>query len=382
MKTQTEDVLPVFRPQIGADERTAVLAALDVGYLGLGPATGRFERELGSWLGLQDRHLTATNSCTAALHLAALLAGAGPGTEVVCPSFTYVAAHQAVSMTGADVVFADVDEATFSVDPARVRELVTDRTVAVMTMHYAGHVGDLAGTYEVAAQHGLRVIEDAAHALGSLLPDGRRVGAAGDLVAFSFGPVKTLTTLEGGALITPDAAEDVVNRERRMLGADQDLEARSRHERFWEYDVVRQGYRYHLGAVPASVGLAQLAQLDSFVENRRAYCAEYDERLADVPEVRTTGWDWSRTGPFVYVVRVDPDSRLDLLRSLRDRGVMANVHWGQGAHEFTQYAGARRGDLRVTEQLSREVVTLPLWSVMPQEARDRVVDGVRSFYGR
>ncbi|MCW2608550.1 MAG: hypothetical protein JWO60_3243 [Frankiales bacterium] len=381
MHTQSQH-LPVFQPQIGPDERAAVMAALDVGYLGLGPATGRFERELGSWLGLQDRHVTATSSCTAALHLAALLAGAGPGTEVVCPSFTYVAAHQAVSMTGADVVFADVDDATLAVDPARVRELVTDRTVAVMTMHYAGHVGDVAGVYEVAAEHGLRVIEDAAHALGSLLPDGRKVGAAGDLVAFSFGPVKTLTTIEGGALLTGDAAEDVVNRERRMLGADQDLEARSRNERFWEYDVVRQGYRYHLGTVPATVGLAQLAQLDAFVDNRRAYCAEYDARLADVPEVRTLGWDWSRTGPFVYVVRVDPDSRLDLLRSLRARGVGANVHWGQGAHEFTQYAGARRGDLPVTEQLTSEVVTLPLWSVMPQEARDRVVDGVRDFYGR
>ncbi|MCW2605541.1 MAG: hypothetical protein JWO60_234 [Frankiales bacterium] len=380
--TTAEDALPVFLPEIGDDERKAVLEALDVGYLGLGPATGRFERELSAWLGLHDRHLTATSSCTAALHMAAMLAGAGPGTEVICPSLTYVAAHQAVSMTGAEVVFADIDDASLSIDPARVADLVTDRTVAVMVCHYAGHVGDIDGLYRLARERGLRVIEDAAHALGSRLPDDRYVGAAGDLVAFSFGPVKTLTTIEGGALITSDPAEDVVNRELRMLGADQDLETRSKRENFWEYDVVRQGYRYHLGTVPASMGLAQLAQLDEFVANRAAYCSEYDERLADVAEVRTMSWDWSRTGPYVYVVRVDPDSRLPLIRFLRERGVGSNVHWSQGGHVFSQYAGARRDDLAVTERATDELVTLPLWSRMPERARDRVVEGVRAFYGR
>lgn len=373
--------MPVFLPQIGEAENDAVLAALKVGYLGLGPATARFEAGLGRWLALPpERSVTATNSCTAAIHLAALLAGAGPGTEVICPSFTYVAAHQAVSMTGADVVFCDISPDTLSVDPERVRELVTDRTVAVMTCHYAGHVGDVDGLYEVARGNGLRVIEDAAHALGSLLPDGRQVGAAGDLVAFSFGPVKTITTLEGGALLTSDPEEDRINRERRLLGADMDLDARLTKQRFWEYDVVRQGYRYHLGTVPASVGLAQLEQLDGFLAARRRYCTEYDEQLADVPGVEVTGWDWSRIGPFIYVVQVEAEDRDALLAHLQARGVGANVHWGQGGHEFTHYAKAVRGDLAVTERACKRVVTLPLWSHMPDSARQRVVEAVRSFY--
>ena len=142
MKTQTEDVLPVFRPQIGADERTAVLAALDVGYLGLGPATGRFERELGSWLGLQDRHLTATNSCTEALHLAALLAGLGPGDEVICPSFTYIAgAPGDDDDRGRRSSSATSSPRRTGWTWTRVRELVTDRTMAVMSLHYAGPAG-------------------------------------------------------------------------------------------------------------------------------------------------------------------------------------------------------------------------------------------------
>lgn len=381
MHSDTEPV-PVFLPQIGDPENTAVLAALRVGYLGLGPATAQFEAGLASWLRLPaDRSATATSSCTAALHLAALLAGAGPGTEVICPSFTYVAAHQAVSMTGAEVVFCDIDPKTLAVDPQRVRELITDRTVAVMTCHYAGHVGDVDGLYALAQEHGVRVIEDAAHALGSLLPDGSYVGSGGDLVAFSFGPVKTITTLEGGALLTSDAQEDRVNRERRLLGADMDLTARQANERFWEYDVVRQGYRYHLGTVPASVGLAQLEQLDGFLERRRRYCVDYDEQLADVPGVQVTGWDWSRIGPFIYVLQVEPEDRDALLAHLRSRGVGANVHWGQGGHAFSHYRSSRRDDLTATERACRRVVTLPLWSTMPEQTRDRVVEGVRSFYG-
>jgi dTDP-4-amino-4,6-dideoxygalactose transaminase len=372
--------LPTFVPLLGPEVHEAVSKALEIGYLGLGPTTAEFEGQLARWIGT-SHHVSATNSCTHALHLAAVLAGAGPGTEIICPSFTYVAAQQAMTMTGAAVVFVDIDPVTLSVDPARVRELVTDRTVAIMTMHYAGHVGDVAGIYAIAAEHGLRVIEDAAHAIGSLLPDGRMVGTAGDLVCFSFGPVKTLTTLEGGALLVASAEEDVVTREHRMLGADLDLDARKTHTRFWDYDVVRQGYRYHLGTVPAAVGLAQLQTLDAQIARRRSYCKEYDARLADVPEVHLLGFDWDRIGPFIHAVRVDADSRDALVLHLKEIGIGANVHWGMGVHTFSHYAGARRGDLSVTEQVCKEVVTLPLWAQMPEQARDRVVSAIRGFYG-
>lgn len=373
--------VPTFVPLLGPEVHEAVSKALEVGYLGLGPTTAAFENALGDWLGLEDRFVAATNSCTNALHLAALLAGAGPGTEVICPSLTYVAAQQAMTMTGATVVFADIDPVSLSVDPARVAALVTERTVAVMTMHYAGCVGDVAGLYAVAAQHGLRVIEDAAHALGSLLPDGRLVGADGDLVCFSFGPVKTLTTLEGGAILTPSRDEDVLTRQHRMLGADLDLDARKANPRFWDYDVVRQGYRHHLGTVPAAVGLAQLSSLDAQIARRRTYCQDYDARLGDVAEIRPLGFDWDRIGPFLHAVRVDPDSRDELVLHLKAQGIGANVHWAMGVHTFSFYADSPRDDLSVTEEVCKELVTLPLWADMPERVRDRVVAGVRGFYG-
>jgi dTDP-4-amino-4,6-dideoxygalactose transaminase len=371
--------LPVFRPYLGPEIQAAVAEALQIGYLGLGPTTAAFEERLGSWLGLPaDRTVIATNSCTNALHLAALVAGLGPGDEVICPSFTYVAATQAMTMTGAEVVFADIAPDTLSVDAASVAALIGPRTRALMICHYDGVVGDRDGIYALAREHGLRVIEDAAQALGSVLSSGAQVGAEGDLVCFSFGPVKTLTTLEGGALVLPSSSA-VLARQFRMLGADMDLDARAKNDRFWVYDVVRQGFRHHLGAVPAAVGLAGLTLLDGFLADRRTACADYDARLAGLPGITSMGWDWASMGPFIYVARVEPSLRDGLLLHLKRSGVGANVHWGQGVHEFSFFAGCRRADLPVTEAVCQELVTLPLWSRTPVEVRERVVDAVAAF---
>ena len=193
----------------------------------MGAATKEFEDALAGYLELDaGQALMSTNSCTAALNCACLLAGAGPGTEVIAPSFTYVAAHQAITATGADVVFCDIEEPTLTVNPDALAELITERTRAIMVCHFAGLVGRLDEIYQVAAEHGVRVVEDAARHRHP--PPGRMVGATGDLVCFSFGPVKTMTTLEGGAVVTPGPDELEVLHQYRMLGVDRETEARYR----------------------------------------------------------------------------------------------------------------------------------------------------------
>jgi dTDP-4-amino-4,6-dideoxygalactose transaminase len=372
--------LPMWKPHLGPEVHEAVDAALSAGYLGLGSLSQRFEQALADYLELgPDRSLMTTNSCTAALNCACVLAGAGPGTEVIAPAFTYVAAHQAITATGAEVVFCDVEEPTLTVDPDKLAELVTDRTRAIMVCHYAGLVGRLEAIYKVAAEHGLRVIEDAAHALGTR-HEGSLVGASGDLVCFSFGPVKTITTIEGGAIITPRHEELQQLHELRMLGVDRETEFRYRNQRAWQYDVVRQGFRYHLGAVQSAMGLAQLALLEEFLANRQAYCRGYNQRLAHIPEVVTPPSDYQGVGPFIYFIRVPAEARADLVRFLEDRGIPTGIHF-QGAHDFTFYAEARRGDLSVTDRVSREQLTLPLWSYMDESVLDRVADGVAEFFG-
>jgi dTDP-4-amino-4,6-dideoxygalactose transaminase len=380
MTSTAPEPIPMWLPHIGPEVIQAATQALEIGYLGLGKATKEFEDALSGYLELDDqRVLMSTNSCTAALNCACLLAGAGPGDEVIAPSFTYVAAHQAITATGASVVFCDIEEPTLTVNPDAVRELISDRTKAIMVCHFAGLVGRLDEIYQIAAEHGLRVIEDAAHAIGTR-NQGKLVGSTGDLVCFSFGPVKTMTTLEGGAITSPRPEELQTLHELRMLGVDKETEARYQNRRAWEYDVLRQGFRYHLGAIPASIGLSQLALLDEFVRNRQDYCRGYNQRLAGIPEVITPDSDYKDVGPFIYYIRVPGEVRQRLIEFLKARGIPTGIHF-LGAHEFSYYKDARRGDLSVTDRVTREELTLPLWSYMDDAVLDRVATGIAAFFG-
>ncbi|WP_380170369.1 DegT/DnrJ/EryC1/StrS family aminotransferase [Kineococcus sp. DHX-1] len=374
---QVTEQVPVYRPYLGPEVQQAAQEALAAGWLGMGPLSKQFEEALEERLGLTDRRVVSTNSCTEALHIAARLIGLGPGDEVIAPSFTYVAGHQAISRTGAEVVFADVDREFLTLDPARVRELVTDRTRAILVVDYLGIPARVDELREIADEHGLRIIEDAAHAFGSS-SRGRPVGSFGDITCFSFGPVKTITTLEGGAVVTPDAADVQTLRELRHLGINSDTDARYRNQRNWDFDVVRQGYRCHLGSVPSAIGLAQMPLLDEIVANRQDYCRYYDDALRPLDGLLTFDTDWDGVAPYLYVVRVLDGRRQALVEHLAQRGIATGIHY-YGAHGYSFYADARRGDLSVTEEASEQVLTLPLHPYMEKETLDRVVDGVRSF---
>lgn len=375
----TNAPIPVYRPYLGSEVQEAARQALAAGWLGMGRLSLEFEQGIERFLRLEDRHVVSTNSCTEALHIAGRLIGLGPGDEVICPSLTYVAGHQAISRTGADVVFCDVEDGFLGIDPDRVRELITPATRAIMAVDYLGLPCRLDELMDIAHQHGLRVIEDAAHAFGSE-SRGRRVGAFGDITCFSFGPVKTITTLEGGAVITPNADDVHVLHELRHLGIDSDTDARYRNQRNWEFDVVRQGYRCHLGSVPAAIGLAQLELVDEFIANRQDYCRYYDAALADLDDIRLFDTDWKDVSPYIYVIRVrDAARRAGLIDFLKGRGVATGIHF-LGAHRFSFYENARRGDLTVTETATEQVLTLPLHPYMEQSDQDRVIVGVRDFF--
>jgi dTDP-4-amino-4,6-dideoxygalactose transaminase len=376
-----DDAVPVYRPYLGNEVQEAARAALEAGWLGMGRLSQQFEQGLDSFLGLTDRRAVSTNSCTEALHIAGRLIGLGPGDEVIAPSFTYVAGHQAMSRTGADVVFCDIEPEGLSIDPERVRELITDRTKAIMAVDYLGIPCQMDQLMEIAREHGLRVIEDAAHAFGSS-SNGRPVGSFGDITCFSFGPVKTITTLEGGAVITPDPADVQTLHELRHLGINSDTDARYRNQRNWEFDVVRQGYRCHLGSVPAAIGLAQLDMVGEFIANRQEYCRYYDAAFRDIDELVLFDTDWKEVAPYIYVLRLRNGSRRsELIGHLKERGISTGIHF-LGAHEFSFYADSRRGELPVTDQVTQQVLTLPLHPYMDGRTLERVVSGVRSFFGR
>jgi dTDP-4-amino-4,6-dideoxygalactose transaminase len=248
------DRVPVYRPFLGAPIQEAARAALEEGWLGMGRLSQQFELRLEEYLDLDGRRVVATNSCTEALHLCARLIGLGPGDEVIAPAFTYVAGHQAITQTGADVVFCDVEDRRLGIDPARVEELITGRTGpswrSTTSVCPASSTSSARWRSSTDADHRGRGPRVRLAELGS------SVGSFGDLTCFSFGPVRDDHHTGGGAVVTPHDADVQVLHELRHLGIDADTDARHRNQRNWEFDVVRQGYRCHLGSVPAAIGLA------------------------------------------------------------------------------------------------------------------------------
>ncbi|HEU4367467.1 MAG TPA: DegT/DnrJ/EryC1/StrS family aminotransferase [Methylomirabilota bacterium] len=372
--------IPVFQPAIGVDTIKAVVDALHAGWLGMGAVTQAFEEGVARYLGLDGRWVVATNTGTSALHLGLLAAGVGPGSEVITPAFNFVADHQAIIAAGAAPVLCDVDEATLGLDLDKVEALVGPRTRAIVPLHFGGVAGHVTELYALAERHRLRVVEDATHAFGTRVA-GRAIGAFGDVTCFSFDPVKVITSIDGGAVIVGDAVELERVRHLRFLGIDRETHERYKNSRAWQYDVVSQGFRYHLTNINAAVGLSQLARVDEFIANRRASCRLYTRLLAGVAGVRCPATNFEDVSPFIYTVRVPAAHRDGLIEHLRDRGIATGIHF-LPAQDFTYLKGCRRGDLSVTERVTREILTLPLHTHMPASTVERVAGAIREHLGR
>jgi len=345
----------------------------------MGTYVGEFELAVEKAVGDASRRALAVSTGYAALHLAFVIAGVGPGDEVVVPSFTHLADVQAIRAAGADPVLCDILDDTLCLDPARVAELVGPRTRAVLTMDYGPHLADHAAIASLADEHGLRVVHDAAHSFGSS-HHGAMVGSFSDIAMFSFDPVKALSCVDAGVLIVRTDEELHRLRSLRVLGASHPAELAYCQARAWDFDVTEPGYRYHLSNLHAAIGLAQLAKLDRIRWTRQATCEHYRDRLGHLDGITVPGGALAEMNPFLFYLRVDGGRRQALREHLADRGVETGIHW-LPAHETTFFADCRRGPLPVTDRVSTEIVSLPLHSCMPEEVVDSVCDAVLSFPG-
>jgi dTDP-4-amino-4,6-dideoxygalactose transaminase len=374
------EFVPVFKPLIGPDEIGAAVEALEIGWLGMGKFVGEFEEALKSLIDAPDRYVAAVSTGHAALHLALLAAGIGPGDEVITPSFNNVADFQAILAVGATPVFCDIDDTSLCIDLASAERMVGPRTKALIVMDYDTMLCDHDAVAAFARKHALRVVHDAAHSLGSKYK-GKMVGSFSDLTMFSFDPVKTVTCLDGGALVLRDEDEFRRVREMRLVGMGQPAEVMYQNQRAWTYDVTQLGFRYHMGNTHAAIGLRQLAKMPQIGESRRAVCRFYNERLGGIEAVRTPRTDFEDITPFLYYIRVAPEHRDALRAYMKERGVDTGIHWQPG-HWFTLFANCRRDDLAVTDRVGNEVLSLPLHSMMETEAMERVAATVDDFFAQ
>jgi dTDP-4-amino-4,6-dideoxygalactose transaminase len=363
-------------PTIGEEEIAEVVDSMRTGWVGTGPKVHRFETMLSEYL--EVPHCRCLSSCTAGLILSLQILGIGPGDEVLVPAMTFVASANAVEHAGATPVLVDSDSHTGLIDLEQAGAAITPRTRAIMPVHLAGRPIDMEALGALRDRHGLLVVEDAAHALGAEWR-GQKIGAFGNLTAFSFYVTKNITTIEGGALVTEDPHVAAEVERLALHGLSLGAWQRFSDTGFRHYEVVRPGYKYNMTDVQAAVGLHQLRRLDDWIDRRAKLWERYDALLAELPLQTPAPPDPNtRHARHLYQVLLAPEAPLgrdELLDGLTTRQIGTGVHYrGVHLHPFyrEKYALAP-ADFPVASSISERTLSLPLSPKVTEADQDDVV---------
>jgi dTDP-4-amino-4,6-dideoxygalactose transaminase len=373
--------LPFHQPLIDAEDERAVVETLRSGWLTTGPRTKSFEKELAAYTAAG--YCVAVNSCTAALHLALEAIGVGPGDDVITSPITFASTANVIVHRGARPVFVDVVPDTANIDPAAIEAAVTPKTKALIPVDFAGHPADLDDIMAIGKNHGLPIIEDAAHAIGAEYK-GRRVGGIADMTCFSFYATKNITSGEGGALTTNDPARADRIAIMALHGISRDAWKRYGSDGYRHWDIVAPGYKYNMFDVQAALVRSQFAKIDAFHDRRRALKARLDAGLRDIPEIALTGArPWVKHVHHLYPVIVRTEmltaDRDVVMNAIQAENVGIGIHF-RAVHLHPYYAetfGFRRGMCPNAEYYSDRTISLPLYPKMTDRDADDVIEAVR-----
>jgi dTDP-4-amino-4,6-dideoxygalactose transaminase len=380
----TAPFLPFALPEIGDEEIAEVVDTLRSGWVTTGPKAKRFESDFAAFLGDADLQCIAVNSATAGLHLALEAIGIGPGDEVITTTHTFTATAEVVRYLGADVRLVDIDPATLNIDPALVAAAITLRTKAIIPVHYGGLAVDMAAVHAIAKAHGLQVVEDAAHALPTT-SGGRLVGTLDSAATvFSFYANKTMTTGEGGMLVTRDA--DLARRAKvmRLHGMSRDA-----FDRFtatvpsWYYEIVAPGFKYNLTDIAAALGLHQLKKARAFQARRAAIAARYEQALSGLPLITAPQAPAGETHAWhLYPIRLKAEAgiaRDRFIERLYDLGIGCSVHYIPLHLQpyWRDRYGLKATDFPHSQHAFEQMLSLPIYTRMTDADVERVIDAVR-----
>jgi len=385
--SQPEAFLPYALPDLGEEEINEVLHSLRSGWLTTGPKTKRFEEEFTSFLG-GGVESVAVNSATAGLHLALEAVGVGPGDEVITTAYTFTATAEVVRYLGAEPVLVDIDPATFNIDPARVEAAVTPRTKAIVPVHFGGLSCDMEAIHAIARGHGLKVVEDAAHAIPTTC-DGKLIGSLdSDATVYSFYATKTITTGEGGMVVTRDPELARRCRVMRLHGISRDAFDRYTSTKpSWYYEVIAPGCKYNMTDIAASIGIHQLKKAWAFQKRRGEMAALYDATLAELPVLLPPKGAVGETHAWhLYVLRlkdgapVDRDRFIELMAA---KGIGCSVHFiPLHLHPYWRDRyGFKPEDFPHALGNFQRAVSLPMYTRMTEADQQRVIAAVKEILG-
>jgi len=381
-----QEFLPFSRPSISQAAIDEVVACLRSGWITTGPRVAQFEAALKTYLSAP--HVLVLSSATAGLHLALLALKLQPGDEVITSPLTFAATLNAIVLAGGRPVLVDVEPNTYNLDVTKVADAVTPRTRAIVPVHFAGLPVDLDPLYALAGDEDIRIIEDAAHAIGAEYL-GRRIGSFGDTQVFSFHPNKNMTTGEGGAVATRD---DTVAKQVALLrfhGIDREAWNRFGRKGAQDYEVVAAGYKYNMMDLQAALGLHQLAELNGFIARRTLLAERYQSRLHDWPQ-----WTLPGAPPYahrhawhLYTPLINPAAGMDraaFMQAMQEQQIGIGLHY-RAVHLYPFYResfGFAPGDCPRAESIADRIVSLPLFPAMTERDQDRVIDTMARLFKR
>jgi dTDP-4-amino-4,6-dideoxygalactose transaminase len=373
-------MVPLFKPLIEDSEINAATESLKLGWLGMGSYVEQFEKLVANVCNISsqnNRFVVAVSTGHAALHLSLMVMGVGPGDEVITPSFNNAADFQAIRACGAYPVFVDVDEETLCIDVAKIESLITPRTKCIIAMDYDVSICDHETLKSISQKTGIPILHDAAHSFGSLYK-GEAIGNQHQYTIFSFDPVKTVTCIDGGALIVEGAQLVERLQAMRLIGMTQPVAQMYNNSRAWNYDIHELGFRYHLANLHAAIGIAQIQKIDQIRNSRQNSCKLYFDELSKLNSIWAPSGNFHEINPFLYYIRVTNGRRDELRDFLKKKGIDTGIHW-QAGHLFSFFKDCRRGDLSVTERVVQQLVSIPLHSCMNTRDQSQVIRAIKEW---
>lgn len=370
--------IPYGRQYVDDEDIEEVVKVLKSDFLTTGPVIEEFEKKVADYVGA--KYAVAVANGTAALHAACYAANIGKGDEVITTPITFAASSNCAFYCGAVPVFADIDPKTYNIDPSDVEKKITDRTKAIIAVHFTGQPCDMERIYEIANKHGLIVIEDAAHALGAVY-EGKKVGSLSEMTTFSFHPVKHITTGEGGMVLTNH--QELYERLKlfRTHGITREEHLLRKNDGPWYYEQLDLGYNYRITDIQCALGISQMKKLPYFLERRKEIAERYQEAFADCDNIQCP---YQKPGCenawHLYVIRIKGGKRKEVFEKLREAGIGVNVHYiPVYQHPYYQEHGYKDISCPNAEQYYEEAISLPIYPALKEAEQEYVIETVQKI---